>query len=272
VILVDGTQRESVSARDRGLAYGDGVFRTLLGRDGVLLHWSRHYAKLAADCAALGITCPEEPMLRREANAVAGAAGEHAIKMIVTRGAGERGYSYAPGAVPTRIVLAEPLREGHARGRSGVHVRTCRLRLSRQPALAGIKHLNRLENVLARAEWNDPRIAEGLMMDGGGDLIGGTMTNLFIVTAGRLATPLLTQCGVEGVTRERVIALAAKEGIECREQAIAPADLAGADEVFLVNSLAGLWPVCAWETRRWRAGPLSSFIQQWLDEDDGQVD
>jgi 4-amino-4-deoxychorismate lyase len=273
VILVNGTDRGGIPALDRGLAYGDGVFRTLLARDGVLLHWKRHYAKLAHDCGALGMACPEEAVLRCDALAVLGAGGECAVKIVVTRGVGERGYRFAASSQPTRIVYAAAVQnERHGYARDGIRVRACRLALARQPVLAGVKHLNRLENVLARAEWSDPGIVEGLMNDDLGNVIGGTMTNLFLVRDGKLLTPALTQCGVAGVTRERVIALAARHGLECEVRSLRWEEVASADEVFVVNSLAGLWPVRALEARRWAPGPIGAAVQRWLAvEDDAQA-
>jgi 4-amino-4-deoxychorismate lyase len=137
------------------------------------------------------------------------------------------------------------------------------LRLAWQPVLAGVKHLNRLENVLARAEWDDPDIAEGLLCDARDHLIGGTMTNVFIATRGMLATPALERCGVAGVTRARVLEAASSEGMACRV-----ADLPWADEVVVVNSLAGAWPVREIDGKTYRVGPLARMLQTWIGRDD----
>ncbi len=272
-IFVDGAPDHAISPMDRGLAYGDGVFRTLRARNGVPLHWPRHYAKLARDCTALSITPPATEVLQREISAACGDMAESAVRIIVTRGVGERGYRYAGSETPTRVVMATPVRTPAPENReSGVRVRLCALKLSHQPALAGVKHLNRLENVLARAEWSDPAIAEGILCDVKGRVTGGTMTNLFMARDGALVTPTLDRCGVSGVTRERVIAAAAQQGVRCSVRTVTWAECAAADEVFLVNSLVGVWPVRELDGRTHTPGPLTRRMQQVLEtEDDAQV-
>lgn len=254
---------------DRGLAYGDGVFRTLRVRSGAPLHWRRQYAKLAGDCAALGICCPDEAVLEPEVRAVIRDAADCALKIIITRGSGARGYRYAEDTEPTRVVLSAPrpvYPGGYAT--SGVKVRRCALRLSHQPALAGVKHLNRLENVIARAEWTDADIAEGILCDREDHVVGGTMTNLFMARGGTLETPKLERCGVAGVTRDRVIEGALRQGIPCRVENLSWMEMLSADELFLVNSLAGVWPVRELAERKWLPGPLTRSVQRWLDDDD----
>jgi 4-amino-4-deoxychorismate lyase len=150
--------------------------------------------------------------------------------------------------------------------RDGVEVHLCRTRLSSQPRLAGVKHLSRLENVLARAEWSDPAIAEGLVMDGDGHIVGGTMTNLFLVEGGGLVTPALARCGVAGVTRERVMEAAARGGIACREEDVSQARLDGADEALLMNSVIGVWAIRKCGERRWSPGSWAKRVREWLDE------
>ena len=269
MILVDGVATTVVPAEDRGLAYGDGVFRTFAVRDGTPLHWRRHYAKLADDCAAIGIRCPAEAVLSDDLRRACEATGDLVVKIVVTRGRGPRGYAYFDDSEPTRILYTAPrVPYPPEYASAGVSVRRCRLRLADQPALAGIKHLNRLENVLARAEWNDPAIAEGLLCDRADSVIGGTMTNVFIARGGELATPVLSRCGVAGVTRERVLEAARSLGVPCEAADIAWDALLQADEVMLVNSLAGLWPVREIDGAPRVTGPLSRALQVWLERDD----
>ena len=273
MILVNGTPSGEVSATDRGLAYGDGVFRTFPARDGGALHWSRQYAKLAHDCTALGIAPPASDVLECDMAAAFADETHAAVKIIVTRGRGRRGYAYDRDAPPTRIVIVESgAAYPPAHREAGVSVRRCALRLSHQPALAGLKHLNRLENVIARSEWSDPAIAEGILLDVEDGVIGGTMSNLFVVSGGALVTPRLDRCGVAGVTRERAIDAAHRLAITCSAAAISWNDLLDAEEVFLVNSLAGVWPVAAIDGRERAPGPVTRRIQRALnEEDDAQV-
>ena len=265
--LVNGWPAQSVDSGDRGLMYGDGVFRTILVRSGRALNWPRHYRLLARDCAALGFACPAESTLVEEIGRVA--ARDATVKVIVTRGASGRGYAYPEEISPTRIVVAYPALPVDPRLASeGVRVRRCALVLGEQPRLAGVKSLNRLENVLARAEWRDPAIAEGLLADGAGRLVEGTMSNVFIATGGRLATPDLRRCGVNGAQRERVIELAHAAGIGCEIRDIAFDELQEAGEVFLTNSIIGLWPVVALDDRRWVPGPVARRLQRLVGEED----
>ena len=270
MMLVNGVPAETIPATDRGLAYGDGVFRTLRVQGGRPLHWARHYATLSRDCAALALPCPPESILLSELRQAAAGHPRAAVKITVTRGSGPRGYAPPQPCVPTRIVAANA-REPAPRSESsegGVKVHLCRLRLAHQPALAGIKHLNRLENVLARAEWSDPEIAEGLLLDQEGFAIGGTMSNLFIAEKGVLITPDLSRCGVAGVTRGRVIDFAAQAAIDCRTENVPMQRVLDADEVFLVNSLIGLWPVAGLMHRTWTPGAVARHLTQRLDEED----
>jgi 4-amino-4-deoxychorismate lyase len=264
MILVNGAPAESVPANDRGLAYGDGVFRTLLVTAGKPRHWQHHYRKLAHDCSVLRLQCPPRASLENDLRTLA-LAGDIVVKIIVTRGAGERGYRYAPEAPCNRMVMAAPTSPyASSNGEAGVHVRRCQLRLARQPALAGIKHLNRLENVLARAEWTDEAIAEGILCDMEGLVIGGTMSNLFAVAGDELVTPGLERCGVAGVTRERVMDAALQHGLPCRICDFTWAELLAADEIFLVNSVFGVWPVRQVDEDARRVGPVVRDVQQWL--------
>lgn len=268
MILVDGVEDAGVPADDRALAYGDGIFRTLEIRAGVARHWPEHYAKLAADCARLGLSCPAEPTLASDIQRVSSRTSDCTLKVIISRGSTVRGYVYSHESSPRRIVIASPP-AGYpaAYSTQGVRVRRCRLRLAQQPALAGVKHLNRLENVLARAEWTDPEIAEGLLLDTDGHVIGGTMTNLFIAKAGTLVTPKLDRCGVAGVTRQRAMSEAAHLGVPCHVADISWNDVLGADEAILVNSLAGAWSVREIDGSARVPGPLGRAMQQWLAQD-----
>lgn len=268
MILVNGVAVDTVPAADRGLAYGDGVFRTLALRDGRVRAWRRQFGKLAFDAHALGIQCPEEALLREEVRQVCGEEPACAVKIVVTRGSGARGYASPDPARPTRIVSRFPLPQHPAEWiERGVTVHVCALRLGWQPALAGIKHLNRLENVLARAEWSDPGIAEGLLLDGVGNVIGGTMTNVLIVEEKGIATPDLSQCGVAGVTRERVMAGAQQHRVACAVERITLERLMAAQEVMLVNSLIGVWQVRRLEGRAWSPGTVTVRVRRWFDED-----
>jgi 4-amino-4-deoxychorismate lyase len=267
MILVNGAATDSVAALDRGLAYGDGVFRTLPVRQGRAQCWPLHFRKLERDCAALGIPCPPESVLAAELAQLARESTDFTAKIIVTRGGGARGYAPPPASSPTRIVLSAALPEHPSEfERTGIRVHLCDTRLSFQPRLAGIKHLNRLENVLARSEWSDPAVTEGLVFDGEDHVVGGTMSNLFIVEEGALVTPELWRCGVAGVTRERIMDAAAKRGMACREEAIPRSRFLAAQEALVVNSLIGAWQIRSCPGRSWEPGSVTARVREWLDE------
>jgi 4-amino-4-deoxychorismate lyase len=265
--LVNGIESDAISVRDRGLMYGDGVFRTFTLRGGKPPLWLRQYAKLAADCKALRMACPAAGVFERDLAAIAACFPDCVVKIVVTRGSGERGYAIPAAACPVRVVSASPLPDYPQRHYdSGVRAHLCRIRLSAQPALAGIKHLNRLENVLARSEWNDPETAEGLLCDADGNVICGTMSNVFVVRGGVLVTPDLARCGVAGVQRELVIELARANNIPTRIESVSIDELLCADELFLVNSVIGVWQITALGRKTWNAGPMTAQIRHWIND------
>lgn len=270
MILVDGLVAEGLSPLDRGLAYGDGVFRTMRAESGRVRLWPAHYRKLEHDCARLAIACPAASVLGADIERILRAEPDCSMKIIVTRGRGGRGFALPARVKPTRVVASFPLPLPPAGSdEHGVRVRWCDIRLAEQPALAGVKHLNRLENVLARSEWADPAIAEGILRDGRGQVIEGTMSNVFLLARDRLATPALDRCGVAGVQRERLIALAQRVCRGCEIGPITPERLLAADQVYLVNSVIGIWWVRALEARTWRRNELTPILQAALQADDG---
>jgi len=268
-MLVNGKQGNLVGIRDRGLLYGDGVFRTFLATKGKARHWPLHFQKIQHDCAALGIICPDVALLSAQLNDLLVQHPDGVVKLIVTRGEGARGYAPPTRAESTLIWDVSPLPAYPADwARHGIKARLCKLRLSQQPRLAGIKHLNRLENVLAAAEWNDMEVAEGLLMDADGNVIEGTRSNLFLVSQGGLITPDLSRCGVAGVQRERVMAWAAQHDMPLQVRDAGLDEVMHADELFVVNSIIGLWPVRELEQRRWTDFPVARRIHHSLEGTD----
>jgi 4-amino-4-deoxychorismate lyase len=249
------------------VALGDGVFRTLRVRSGKPLNWRWHWARLAADCGKLKLPAPDEGQLREEILRVA--PGDAVVKATITRGQAGRGYAVPTEVRTTRIVSAHPLPDHPAEWReSGVRVRRCHLVLSQQPRLAGVKTLNRLENVLARSEWDDPAIAEGLLADAEGRVIEGTMSNVFIAVAGRVYTPDLARCGVVGAQRERVRELLRLDRVHCEERDLRWTDVLAAEEIFLTNSLIDVWPVRQVDERAYAPGPIAARVRDLIERDD----
>ena len=264
-MLVNGVSGNLIGIRDRGLLYGDGVFRTMLVRRGKPRHWPLHFQKLRHDCAALNIFCPDFDLLTHELESLSAAYPDAVFKIIVTRGMSARGYAPDPRAQPTHVWDASPMPVYPEDWKtSGVTLSLCQLRLGHQPRLAGIKHLNRLENVLAASEIGDA--AEGLMLDVGGHAIEGTRSNLFLVSKGVLVTPDLSRCGVAGVTRDRVMGYAEETGMSVEVRDVLPDELLLADELFLTGSVFGLWPVARFDRRCWTDFSHVAKIASWLNE------
>lgn len=266
--LVNGIDTDVVSSRDRGLHYGDGLFETIAVADGEPLLWDRHLKRLSDGAARLAISLPAADTLNAEAQRLCAGHRRAVLKVIITRGAGGRGYAPVPQAEPTRVLSLFPWPDYPRKyGEQGVAVRICRTRLGRNPALAGIKHLNRLEQVLARSELSDAHV-EGLMLDGDDRVIEGTMSNLFAVIDGALTTPELSGCGIAGIMRELIIEQARDILGGCRIQHLTLNEIIRASEIFLSNSLIGIWPVCRidgsfahGDTRHYPAGPITRQLR-----------
>ena len=249
MILVDGVARIHVDAMDRGLHYGDGLFETLAVFAGKIHCWGEHWRRLSEGCRRLGLSCPERGLLEREVSDLSEEAPRKVVKILLTRGSGPRGYRVPPEVTPRRILIPSDWPDYPPQyAREGVRVRLCQVRLAHNPTLAGLKHCNRLEQVLARQEWKD-EVEEGLMMDLDGNLIEGTMSNVFLLFGNTLVTPDLSRCGVAGVTRQRIIDQAPGLGLSVEISEVAMERAREADALFLCNTLIGLWPVRTFEGR-----------------------
>jgi 4-amino-4-deoxychorismate lyase len=257
--LINGAPIDVVPALDRGLAYGDGLFESIRFVGTVAPLWSRHMQRLATSCERLRLPVPDLAQLSREALEVSRGLAQSVVRITLTRGIGERGYALPLSPQPRRIVaaFAPPQLSDDVYSR-GVRVRLCDIRLAEQPLLAGMKHLNRLEQVLARAEWNDPAIAEGVLCDIHGHVISATMANLFVLVDGVLLTPAVDRCGVAGVARAEVLAT-------CPQAQVGPLTLDAlldASEIFLSSSVRGILPVHSLGERIYAPGAVTRQLQQ----------
>lgn len=259
MMLVDGRLTDMVSARDRGLSYGDGLFETIRFVGEAAPLWSRHMQRLQLGCERLHLPLPGLDVLRREALMVTHGMPQAVLRITLTRGVGERGYAWSPALQPTRIVAAFPMPPLSAAAyRDGVRLHQCAATLAEQPLLAGLKHLNRLEQVLARAEWDDPAIAEGLLCDPHGRAISATAANLFAVIDGCPVTPALDRCGVAGVARAEL--LDALPQAQVRDLPLETC--LQASELFLSSSIRGILPVQAVGDKVFAPGPVARAMQQ----------
>jgi len=261
--MINGEITGEIAATDRGLHYGDGLFETMAVVDSRPRLWTAHMARLQRGCEVLRLPTPDLQLLQDEAYALSAGSERAVLKVMITRGSGGRGYRPPQEAVPQRLLFRYPWPD-YPEPSQGLRLRICQTPLACNPALAGIKHLNRLEQVLARAEWDDPTIHEGLMCDLDGMVKEGTMSNLFWVQDGRLYTPDLSRCGVAGVMRGQVMALARDLGISVMLDEVHPDELAQMDEVFLTNSLIGIWPVAHLAGRDLAVGELTEGLRSVL--------
>jgi 4-amino-4-deoxychorismate lyase len=266
LILIDGEPANELPVTDRGLQYGDGLFETLACRDGRARLLSLHIERLALGCERLGMRCDALDAIRAEISAAARVPHPTLIKLIVTRGDGvRRGYHSAAARGQRRVLLRyRHPQESPELALQGVCVRIASTRLGENPALAGIKHLNRLEQVLAASEAPQDAAAEALMLSSSGRLVSGTMTNVFLVQEDRLITPRVDRCGVAGVMRRLVLQLAAACGLDAAERNCAPEALHTAREIFLTNARIGIWPVRRVAERALPVGEVTRRLQREL--------
>ncbi len=242
--LINGKFIDELAAHDRGLHYGDGLFETITVENMQLLCWDEHLKRLERGCIKLNIAVPDKNLLKNEVSALINTESQGVIKIIISRGQGGRGYKILENIAPTRIISLYPWSYQYDQNSSsGVKTRICKYRYAKNPFLAGIKHLNRLEQILARSEWNDDSIAEGIVMDSENYIIEGTMSNIFCIIGKTLYTPDLSECGIEGIVRGKIIELVSnlKFNVEIKKMSLG--FLMNAEEIFMCNSIIGVWPV-----------------------------
>ncbi|MFZ1871143.1 MAG: aminodeoxychorismate lyase, partial [Steroidobacteraceae bacterium] len=269
-VLINGDAAGGLSPLDRGLHFGDGVFETIACLQGRPRFLALHLERLAHGCRTLGFAPPAARSVREEIERLASAVERAIVKLIVTRGpATVRGYAASGSEQATRVTIRYPWPvEDPALQQQGVSVRVAAIRLGENPALAGLKHCNRLEQILARGEPEAAAAGESLMLSRSGKLVCGTMTNVFLVDgppgSPRLRTPAIDLCGVAGVMRRVVLREAARAGIATTECALWPPDLAAAAEVFLTNARVGIWPVGRIGERTLTPGPVTGRLRSLL--------
>ena len=262
--LVNGRET-GVDPADRGLAYGDGLFETMASVDGRIRWLDYHFERLERGCRRLAIEAPDRALVAAEIAAHCPSAGRAIVKLIVTRGPGERGYRLPDAPKTTRILgfsaWPEYPRSHYARG---IRVRVCAFRLGVSPALAGLKHLCRLEHVLAHVELRGHDVEQGLLLDTTERVVGGSSSNLFLVRGAELLTPAVTRNGIAGVMRRVVLETAPLVGLVPHERELTLHELREADELFVTNALIGIWPVARLDEHAFARGPATVRLMQRL--------
>ncbi|MBL0530104.1 MULTISPECIES: aminodeoxychorismate lyase [Aeromonas] len=243
-MLINGIPTETLSARDRGLAYGDGHFTTMLVREGKVLWWQDHLARLQHANARLGFGEHSWDLLADEAAQLASGQTQAVVKIMLTRGAGGRGYDGAGCDTPTRIVSLAPYPEHyHDWQQTGINALVCQQQLGDSPMLAGLKTLGRLEQVMLKRELAARGGVEGIVLNSRGFLVEGVSANLFWRRGRTVFTPDLTRAGIDGIMRKRVMTMLKQMGIELRVVEAPLESLWQAEEVWLTNTLVGIVPV-----------------------------
>lgn len=229
---------------DSLVQYGDGIFETMLAVESAIFHWHYHWQRLEKSCRRLGISVPDHDALYASLQSALGKANSDfsVVKMIVSRGAGLRGYRSLPSQPCFVDISVTPYQfaEDHNRG---LKLRICQTRLAKQPLLAGIKHCNRLEYIMARREPEEAQFDEGLLLDYDGHVIEGLISNVFLINKRQIATPILKAAGVAGTLRAYLLDCLPNQGYSVNTLALTLADMASADAVFLTNATGGVMPV-----------------------------
>jgi len=261
--IINGEFKDSISVYDRGLAYGDGFFETMLWDSfekkketifGVEF-WLRHLKRIKDGCRLIQINFPSDDEIVRQRNIILKASLKEKksglLKMIITRGVGGRGYKFEKNMSPTVIFLSlqKPKIEKEY-FKSGVKVKICKTHLSKNTNLFGFKHLNRLDSVLARSEWEDKNFFEGVFVDSKQNILEGTMTNIFFVQKKTLITPPIIDSGINGVMRQVVIDNAKFFFDKVIIQNINLSDVKNFDQMFLTNSVLKIIPVSKFEKKK----------------------
>lgn len=260
-MLVNGEKQRTVAVMDRGFQYGDGVFETIEIHHSTPLFLAAHLARLAQGCQQLAMPQPDMGLISREIAQLCLQVDNAVLKLIITRGEGGRGYRQPEPLALTRVLSVHPLPSyPQAYYDTGIVARFCQTRLGLNPALAGIKHLNRLEQVMARAEWSDETVQEGLMLNLSQHVIEGTMTNLFYAKQNVLYTAPIVDCGVAGIMRAWIMT----QSFPVIEQYFSAQTLREADEIFVCNAIIGIWGVRELAGRCYPIGHLTQRLQHAL--------
>ncbi len=265
MILVNGEYQDYIPISDRGFQYGDGLFETIEILEGKPVFLNQHLKRLTNGCQRLQIPPPDLSLLTFEIKQLCDSVQAAVLKIIISRGSGGRGYIFPVNIQPSRVLSLHPFPEYPiAYSETGIKARICQTRLGLNPALAGLKHLNRLEQVLARSEWKNNDLQEGIMLDAHGQVIEGTMSNLFFIKDSIIYTSPITLCGVAGITRDVIMQVINEHALILVERFYFEPELLQADEIFVCNSIIGIWPVKELNDKQFGMGEITRQLQQWL--------
>jgi len=267
----DGKPATAVSIDDRAFHYGDGLFETVAVRGGEPRLWQYHMERMTLGCERLSLEMPAVDEVRDELQVALGQHsprnGDCIAKIVLSGGPGQRGYGRPPGTVGALLIGLfdyKPVpRQAYV---DGIDTVVCETPLATGSPTAGLKTLNRLEQVLGRSECLAADAFEGLMLDAGNRLICGTMSNVFIVSDNSVITPSLERCGVAGVMRRLLLKALVERGLAVKAADVPIDELWNSDEVFLTNSQFGALSVRRCGEREWPVGGVTRLSQGLLAE------
>ena len=264
---INGKLTNKISVEDRAVQYGDGVFETIAVKENLMGFWKEHYQRLSKGCKVLKIKCPSELFLKKEISKFVKKIKKNKfiLKIIISRGIGGRGYNPPKKAKPTRILGAYNWPDyPKANFKKGIKMDVCKTRIATQPFLSQIKHLNRLEQIIARSEWQAKNISESIMLDFNENVIEGTMSNIFGVKKNIFYTPNIKFSGIEGIMRGVILKLLKKNKKKYMIKKIMLKELLKFDEVFVCNSIFGIWPVIKISKKKFSFGEKTKEIINFL--------
>ena len=259
-IIINGEYNDHLSSLDRGVLYGDGVFETIAIKQGQPQYWQKHLQRLRKGCEVLKLSGLDEALLEAEFTEIIKDDAQCIIKIIVTRGIGARGYKITQQPI-SRIIQKFPWPNyPSSYYESGIDVTLCNFKLAHQPNLAQIKHLNRLEQILARSEWED-EFQEGLVCDVNNYVIEAISSNVFFQMDNELITPDLKYCGVAGIMRDNVMEYCDANELALTVRNFSLEEIDSISGMFACNSIIGIWPV-----RRFQhlSLPKTAIIEQLM--------
>ena len=267
MFLLNGQSADKIDIRDRGLHYGDGLFETIAVINGQPLCWEQHLERLLSGCKRLKIAFNDVVVLKTEVASLCENIDRAVLKITITSGAGGRAYRRPDGEIrPSRLLAIHPWPDyPTADPLAGIQVHLCSNRLGHSPLLAGIKHLNRLEQVLAANEWDHANTMEGLMLDIDKNVISGTMSNLFLVFPDKqLFTSDISFCGIQGIVRQYILDHCVDIAYSCAVKNLSLEDVYSASEMFFCNSVAGIMPVDQLSDHKFPSQLAANEIKQFL--------
>ncbi len=265
--LINGQAQTQLNAEDRAIHYGDGLFETMLYQHGKIALWKQHYSRLDAGCKVLGLANVDEKTLLKDLETLTKKLSNecYLIKLIISRGAAGRGLHVDKTIAISRIFLAYDFDVKALKSNKPKQLTLCKIRLMRNKTLGGIKHLNRLNYVLAADEL-DAKFDEGIMLNDRDELVECITNNLFFIKEKTIFTAPIDDCGVAGIKRQQVIDTAKDLGIMVCIKAILFEDLKQMDECFITNAVVGLQSVASIDSVDFTKQAMTQKLQKIINK------